>query len=535
VVLAVLGAVVFRLPPARAAFVWINDAVLAVLTAGNAGARFLFGPLALNAGARTAAGEPSVGFVLAAQVLPAVVFFSALLALLYHLGWIQPLVRLLARGFRRGMGLSGAEALAGAANIFVGVEAAVTVRPYLERMTRSELLTVLACGMSTVASTTLAIYVAFLRDVLPQIAGHLISASILSIPAAALMAKLLLPETGSPETLGALPPAGPGASEPNAMAALMTGAWDGLRLAAGIATLLVAVLGLAAILDLALGALPGTLDSGTVLGWIFLPLAWLLGIPSGEVHHAARLLGERAVLTEVVAYRHLADLAAAAALSERTIVILSYALCGFTHVASVGIFVGGTAALAPSRRGDLAGLAGRAFVASTLATLLTGAVAGIFCGDEPANGQRQRKSASAATNDTTPQTATNPSSPATAPRDAPSTSTARSASLTAVSGSAWTNGWTASGNRLVEKNVPDSSHIGSMTTFIRPETPSIVWTRLATRRPSPAKVAPPSPATAATAIHEPRIGTSNAQRANASRAITSRTRKTILPAICASR
>ena len=162
----------------------------------------------------------------------------------YHLGLIQPIIRLFGRLFRRTLQLSGAEALAGSANIFVGIESATTVRPYLASMTRSELLTLLTCAMSTVASTTLALYVFFLQKAFPQIAGHLISASVLSIPAAALVSKLILPESGHPETLGSLPPLTESERHGNTMAALSAGSWDGLKLAAGIATLLVAVLGL---------------------------------------------------------------------------------------------------------------------------------------------------------------------------------------------------------------------------------------------------------------------------------------------------
>jgi len=381
-----LGAIVFWLPPTRAGLLWINDTVVAVLEAGNAGARFLFGPLALSPGQSTPTGEPSVGFILAAQVLPAAIFFAALMAVLYHVRLIQPVVRIFARLFYRTLGLSGAEAIAGASNIFVGVESAITIRPYLAGMTRSELLTLMTCGMSTVASTTLALYVLFLKDAFPLIAGHLISASVLAIPSAVLVSKLMLPETESPATLGQVPPLREEDRQPNAMAALSAGSWDGLQLAAGIATLLIAVLGLVAIIDLALvkltapiaGALGGPLDVARILGWVFTPLAWLIGVASGEVGEVARLLGGRAMLTEVFAYQRLGELAAAGELSPRSVLVLSYALCGFAHVASVGIFVGGISALAPSRRGDLSALGPRAFVAATLATSMNGALAGVF-------------------------------------------------------------------------------------------------------------------------------------------------------------
>jgi CNT family concentrative nucleoside transporter len=338
---------------------------------------FLLGPLAVGPGAATPAGEPSIGFVLAAQVLPAVVFFAALSAGLYHLNAVQPLVRLAARLFHRALALSGAEALAGSANVFFGVESALTVRPYVERMTRSELLTVLTCGMATVASTTLAVYVLFLKRVFPQIAGHLISASLLCIPAAALVSKLMLPERETPQTAGRIPPIDRSDREDNLIAALGAGAQDGLRLAAGIATLLIAVLGVVAVLDLGLVELTGV-DFNRILGWIFTPLAALLGIEGADLAHAGSLLGQRVLLTEVVPYRRLGELAQAQAISPRTLLILSYALCGFAHVASMGIFVGGTTALAPSRRGDIAALGPRALLAATLATLVTGALAGAF-------------------------------------------------------------------------------------------------------------------------------------------------------------
>jgi len=386
VLLSVLGTLVFTLPPTRTALQWLNGVVVAVLLSGTAGGEFLLGPLAAGPGQTTAAGEPSIGFVLAAQVLPAVVFFASLMALLYYVGAVQPVVRAFGRLFHRTLGLSGAESLAGGLNIFFGVESPVTIRPYLERMTRSELLTVLTCAMSTVASTTLAMYVLFLRNVFPQIAGHLISASVLSIPAAALVSKLILPETGEPETRGGLPPLAESERQPNAMAALTAGAWDGLKLAAGIASLLVAVLGLVGIADLFLGwasapfaeQLGGPLDLGRILGWLFTPLAWLLGIEGADLREAGLLLGRRLIQTEVVAYQQLSALAAAQQVSPRTLLILSYALCGFTHVASMGIFVGGIAALVPSRRGDLTALAMRGLAGATLATLMTGALAGLF-------------------------------------------------------------------------------------------------------------------------------------------------------------
>lgn len=384
----VLGAVVFWAPWTRTALIWINDVVIALLAASNEGARFLFGPLALNPG-QTAGGAQSVGFVLAAQVFPAVIFFAALMAALYHLGVLQLVVKAFAALFHRTLGLSGAEALAGSSNIFIGVESAMTVRPFLDRMTRSELLTLMTCGMSTVASTTLALYVLFLKDGFPLIAGHLVSASVMSIPAAVLASKLILPETRTPETGGSVPPASDERRTQNTMAALMDGSWEGLKLAAGIATLLIAVLGVVALVDYGLvkataplsDALGGPVHLRRALGWLFTPLAWLLGLDGADTVAAGRLLGERVILTEVVAYQDLGKLAGT--VSPRTLLILSYALCGFAHLASVGVFVGGIAALAPGRRDELASLGLPALVGATLATLMTGALAGLYYHGQP--------------------------------------------------------------------------------------------------------------------------------------------------------
>jgi len=375
-----IGLLVFRFPGSQRVFIWLNDAVVALLDVTKSGTAFLFGPLAASP------GEPgSVGFILLFQVLPVAIFFSAFTAALYHLRVLQFIVRLFAKVFHHTMNISGAESLCGAANIFVGVESALVIRPYLDRMTRSELLTVLTTGMATVASSTLGIYVAFLTGLFPQIAGHLLSASIIAIPAAVVMTKILLPEMEVPETLAKVPPEDPATRSRNLMSAIIEGAMDGLKLAAGISALLIAMLGLVALVDKIL-ALPSAwlglqtpLSLVRILSWIFYPVAALLGLARADIPQAARLLGERVILTEVVSYQDLAQLASTGKLTDpRTVVVLSYALCGFAHIASVAIFVGGTAALAPTRRDDLASLGMRALLAATLATLMTGCVAGIF-------------------------------------------------------------------------------------------------------------------------------------------------------------
>jgi CNT family concentrative nucleoside transporter len=375
-----IGLLIFRLPGSQRIFLWLNDAVIALLNVSKSGTSFLFGPLAAGP------GEPgSVGFILIIQVLPIAIFFSAFTAALYHLRVLQIVVRFFAKIFHRTMGISGAESLCSSSNIFVGVESALVIRPYLERMTRSELLTVLGSGMATVASTTLGIYVAFLSGAFPQIAGHLISASIVSIPAVVVMTKLLIPETGTPETLVTIPAESTEDRSRNLMSAIIAGAMDGLKLAAGITALLIAVLGLVSLIDKLLGlpskwlGLAEPLSLVKILGWVFYPFAALLGIARADIAEASRLLGERVVLTEVVSYQDMAQMVSSGQLSDpRTVVVMSYALCGFAHVASMAIFVGGVAALAPSRRDDLAALGFRALLAATLATLMTGCVAGVF-------------------------------------------------------------------------------------------------------------------------------------------------------------
>ncbi len=375
-----IGLLIFRLPISRQIFLKLNDGVMALLDVSKAGSNFLLGPLAAGP------GEPgSVGFILAFQALPIAVFFSALSAALYHLNVLQFIVRAFAKLFHHTMKISGAESLCGAANIFVGVESALVIRPYLAKMTRSELLCVLSTGMATAASTTLGIYTLLLSKSFPNIAGHLLSASVIAIPASVVMAKLLLPETETPETALTVPTEDQSTRSSNLMGAIIEGAHDGLKLAVGIATLLVAILALVALCDKLIGwpsqmlGLSEPLSITKILSWIFYPLVALLGIARADLAEAAHLLGERVILTEVVSYQDLAQMVTSGQISDpRTVVILSYALCGFAHVASVAIFVGGTAALVPSRRDDLASLGFRALLAATLGTLMTGCVAGIF-------------------------------------------------------------------------------------------------------------------------------------------------------------
>lgn len=379
-----LAALIFRAPGSRGLFYRLNDVVVAVLTAAQAGQKFLFGPLA--------EADKTQGFVLAIQALPVIIFFAALMSLLYHWRIMQGVVRGFAWVFTRLMRISGAESLCAASNIFVGIESATTVRPFLARMTRSELCTILTAGMATVASSTLAVYVGFLHESFPTIAGHLISASILSAPAAIVFSKILLPETHEPVTLGrAVRPAVERSS--GAIDAIIAGAMAGVKLVVGICALLIAFLGLIALIDLALGGVGGylaeqfgwawaaELSLGWLLGQAFRPVAAAIGVPWADAHLAGRMLGTRLVATEIPAYLDLAAVLAPGGESfshPRSPVVIAYALCGFAHVASLAIFVGGISALVPERRGDLAAVGPRALLAATFACLMTGAVAGTF-------------------------------------------------------------------------------------------------------------------------------------------------------------
>lgn len=379
---------IFVLPFGANFFVSVNELVNVLLESAGAGTHFLFGRLALPPGTVGEDGEPSLGFFLAFQGLPTLVFFASLVALLYHIGLMPLLIRGFSRAFTALMRISGAESLCASSNIFVGVESALTVRPYLERMTRSELCTILAAGMATIASTVLGLYVLILRGTFPTIAGHLVSASVLSAPAAVVMAKLLYPERERPETLGMdVKPQVKKAS--NWIEATIEGAMAGVKLVVGVAALLLAFLGLVELVNVILGAVGGRVNAWagldvdwslpSLMGYVFYPLTWVLGIDPADVGICAKLIGERTIITEIPAYQELSVLMAENAFRDpRSAVITTYALCGFAHIPSLAIFVGGISALAPSRTKDLAALGPRALLAAILATLMTGAVAGVF-------------------------------------------------------------------------------------------------------------------------------------------------------------
>ena len=376
-----LGALTFWSTESRSVLEWINDVLIVLLNASHKGALFIFGPLALGPGQTLADGTPSVGFVLAFQVFPSVIFFSAMLGGLYNLGIMQKVVKLFSKTFNRILFLSGAESLAAAANLFVGIESGLTVRPYLAKMTRSELLTLMTCMMATVASTVMGIYVIALQKTFPNIAGHLVSASLISIPCSILTSKLFYPELEKPETFGKLKEDEIETSHTGLISALIEGGYQGVKIAIGIATVLIIVLGLEALLDLILGKLPEfqgqPLSALRLLGWLTYPFTVLLGLRPEEWEMASQILGSRFIETEVSAYFSLAALQTTDnAFTMRSLTIMTYGLCGFVHIASMGIFVGGLSALVPSRANEISIVGLQALWTSFLATLLTGCIAG---------------------------------------------------------------------------------------------------------------------------------------------------------------
>jgi concentrative nucleoside transporter, CNT family len=372
------GFFVFVFPPGRNLFFWLNKLVFRVLSFAGEGSRFVFGSLALGP-----EKKGSLGFFFAFQVLPAVIFFSALVALLYHFRVMQLMIRAFSWLFTRLLRVSGAESLCASSNIFVGVESALTIRPYLHQMTRSELCTILTAGMATIASTVLGLYALMLKGSFPSIAGHLISASILTAPAALVMSKLVMPETETPQTLGKV-------VEPeyeqtgNWVEAIVHSTMAGVKLAVGIASMLIAFLGLLAMLNAFLGWCGGWvglegLSLQQILGYLFYPLVVAAGVPLEDAGQVSSLLGLRVVATELPVYQKLASLAAQGEFhSPRSVVIATYFFCGFAHVPSVAVFVGGMSAVEPRRARDLSALGFRALLAATLACMMTGAVAGLF-------------------------------------------------------------------------------------------------------------------------------------------------------------
>jgi CNT family concentrative nucleoside transporter len=381
--------------PGQAFFATANDLFVALIGYTVEGARFIFGNLVENnvpvgpAGGSMAPVAAdgtwaNTGAYFAFNVLPTIIFFSSLMTLMYYFGVMQLIVKAFAWLMLRTMGTSGAESLNAAGNIFLGqTEAPLLVKPFVRTMTNSELHSVMTGGFATIAGGVLAAFVGMLAAFFPNIAGHLIAASVMSAPAALAISKIMYPETEEPVTRGKVQ-IELEKVDANAIDAAARGASEGLHLALNVAAMLLAFIALLALANGVLGWVGGLvgfagLSIQMLLGWIGAPLAWLMGTPWKDAVAVGVLIGEKTALNEFVAYLHLAEmLQSGTELSARSVVIATYALCGFANFSSIAIQIGGIGGLAPERRGDLSRLGMRAMIAGTLASFMTACVVGIL-------------------------------------------------------------------------------------------------------------------------------------------------------------
>lgn len=309
------------------------------------------------------------------STLPTIIFFSSLVAVLYHFGILQAIIKFIARRMQLTLGTSGSETLSVAGNIFLGqTESPLMVRPFVSKMTKSELMAVMTGGFATVSGGVLAIYVSWLTDI-QGIAGHLLAASVMSAPAALVVAKIIYPETDESQTMGDVN-VNIEQTNINAMEALSNGATDGLKLAANIAAMLIAFISFVAMVNYFLSF--GGTSMEEIFGIIFRPLAWTMGVPWNEAQLVGMLMGKKIVLTELVAYGDLQNLIRDGMISERSAIISTYALCGFSNFASIGIQLGGIGAMAPERKKDLAKLVTKAMFGGAIASWLTATIAGLL-------------------------------------------------------------------------------------------------------------------------------------------------------------
>lgn len=361
-------------------FQWTGDKVTTFLNFTQDGTRFLFDNLVKPE------YESTFGFQFAFRILPTIIFFSAVMSILYHLGVMQKIVEVIARGMAKTMGTSGAESLSCSANIFVGqTEAPLLIRPFIAQATKSELMAIMVGGFATVAGGVLAGYIA-----MGVPASHLLAASVMSAPAALMMAKIILPEKEESVTKGHVK-VPPGKIAGDVIEAAAVGAADGLKLAVNVGAMLLAFIALIAVINAGMGVIHEALsnwagfpyfpqDLRTLFGWIFAPLAWLMGVPWKDCLEFGNLLGTKISINEFLAYVHLGDLIKNGGMSERAITIATYALCGFSNFSSIAIQIGGIGGMAPERRGDLAKLGLRAMFGGALASWMTATVAGMLIG-----------------------------------------------------------------------------------------------------------------------------------------------------------
>ena len=372
-----LALLLLKFPGSQEVFLWLNKGVRAIEDSTQAGTGFVFGylgggPLPFDV------KNPAFSYVLAFRGLPLVLVISALTSLFFYWRIIPLVVNGFAWILRRIMGIGGVEGLGAAANVFIGmVEAPLFVRPYLSKISRSELFTIMVCGMATIAGTVMVLYASILQPVVPGIMGHLLVASIVSAPAAITISKLMVPQTSDSSGEALAIPRG----AQSAMDAITHGVLGGIKLLINIIAMLVVFVALVHLANLILAFLPELSDKPItfqrLVGYLMAPIAWLMGIPGPEVVTAGGLMGIKTVLNELLAYLNLAELPQGA-LCERSRLIMIYAMCGFANFGSLGIMIGGLGSMAPERRDEIVGLGLKSIVAGTIATCMTGALVGMI-------------------------------------------------------------------------------------------------------------------------------------------------------------
>lgn len=365
----IFALIILKVPFGRKVFEAASGFITRILDFTAEGTTFLFGNLT---------DQATFGSIFALNVLPTIIFFSALMGILYYLGIMQSIVKFIAKGICKLLGTSGAETLSAVGNIFLGqTEAPLLVRPYISSMTKSEITAIMVGGMATVAGGVMAGYVAMGIN-----AGHLLAASIMAAPAGLVLAKMLVPETEEPETKD-ITNIEVEKTASNVVEAAANGASDGLMLALNVAAMLLAFVALIALFNYLIGLVGGLfgfpeLSLNWILGKLFSPLAFVMGVPTGDLSAAGSLLGQKVMINEFVAYSDLSALSASGVLQEKTILIMTYALCGFANISSVAIQIGGIGAMAPNKKGTISKLGFKALLGGALATCLTATIAGIL-------------------------------------------------------------------------------------------------------------------------------------------------------------
>ena len=372
---------ILKVPGGKFVFNSIDTIIKKILDFSVEGSKFLFGNLADDSLYFPTDGSwPGFGFQFAFLVLPTVIFFSSIMSVLYHIGIMQKLIKIISKIMQKTMGTSGAETTSISANIFVGqTEAPLVIKPFINKMTKSELIAIMTGGFATVAGGVMAAYVLMLNKTIPGIAGHLMAASIMSAPAALVIAKIIYPETSTPETAREDIKLSKVSDEANFLEAIGNGATEGMKLAINIAAMLIAFISVITFFNWLLSLISigeTVLSIELILGYVFMPLAFLMGAPWSEAQALGSLMGQKLVLTEFIAYGNLAALGDT--ISTKTATIAAYALCGFANFASIGIQLGGIGSIAPNRKKDLAQLVTKAMLGGALASWLTATIAGIL-------------------------------------------------------------------------------------------------------------------------------------------------------------